>query len=137
MGSRNWRRCAAVLFIGLATAGCGPTWSSAEISPSTTGTATGTATARAPKSPAQVTLTEGDVSARRKYIDLGEISVTVNKTTIFHPDPTRELVNQALREEAAKLGADAVTQVRYGTVGISFLSWGSLDGRGRAIAYTN
>ena len=45
------------------------------------------------------------------------------------------MVNQRLRTQAAKLGADAVIQVRYGTVGISALSWGSLDGKGRAIAY--
>ena len=40
------------------------------------------------------------------------------------------------RTEAAKIGADAVIQVRYGTVGMSWMvSWGSLDGKGRAIAY--
>ena len=34
-----------------------------------------------------------------------------------------------------KLGADAVIHVRYGTVGIGFVSWGSLDGKGRAIVF--
>jgi uncharacterized protein YbjQ (UPF0145 family) len=65
------------------------------------------------------------------------VSVTVNKVTIFNADPTRDMVNQRLRNEAAKLGADAVIQVRYGTVGISPLSWGSLDGKGRAIVFEN
>jgi uncharacterized protein YbjQ (UPF0145 family) len=55
--------------------------------------------------------------------------------TIFNADPTREMVNQRLRNEAAKLGADAVIQVRYGTVLIGALSLGSLDGRGRAIVF--
>ncbi|WP_333802931.1 hypothetical protein [Sulfurospirillum sp.] len=86
--------------------------------------------------PEQVKLTEGDIT-NRPYISLGDLSVTVNKTTIFHPEPTREMVDSKLKEEAAKLGADAVIYVRYGTVGISALSWGSLDGKGRAIQFTD
>jgi hypothetical protein len=85
--------------------------------------------------PEQVKLTEGDIT-NRPYISLGDLSVTVNKTTIFHPEPTKEMVDSKLKEEAAKLGADAVIYVRYGTVGISALSWGSLDGKGRAIQFT-
>lgn len=81
-----------------------------------------------------VILIEGDITDKQ-YIVLGDISVTVNKTTIFHPDPTKEMVNTKLKEEAAKLGADAVTQIRYGTVGISMMSWGSLDGKGRAVQF--
>ena len=89
---------------------------------------------RAPTNPAKILVTEDDISDR-PYESLGDISVTVNKTTLFHPDPTPELVAEKLREEAAKLGADAVILVRYGTVGVSFVSWGSLDGKGRAIRY--
>ncbi len=63
--------------------------------------------------------------------------MTVNKTTLFHPDPTPELVDQKLRDKAAELGADAVILVRYGTVGVSLISWGSLDGKGRAIIFEN
>lgn len=66
---------------------------------------------------------------------LADIEATVNKTTIFHDDPTPQLVNEKLREEAAKLGADAVILVRYGTVGVSLMSWGSLDGKGRAVVF--
>lgn len=84
--------------------------------------------------PAEIEIFEGDV-ADRAYKSLGDVSVTVNKTTLFNADPTREMVNQRLRNEAAKMGADAVIQVRYGTVGISLLSWGSLDGKGRAIVF--
>ncbi len=86
-------------------------------------------------SPDQVQLTEGDMT-NRPYVSLGDLTVTVNKTTIFHPEPTKEMVDAKLKEEAAKLGADAVIYVRYGTVGISALSWGSLDGKGRAIQFT-
>ena len=84
--------------------------------------------------PERIMLTDGDISDR-PYIVLGDVSVTVNKTTIFHADPTKEMVNEKQKEEAAKLGADAVTHVRYGTVGISLMSWGSLDGKGRAVQF--
>jgi uncharacterized protein YbjQ (UPF0145 family) len=86
------------------------------------------------KLPAQVTITDTDV-VDRKYESLGDISVTVNKTTAFHPNPTQELVNDKLREKAAEMGADAVVLVRYGSVGISLMSWGSLEGKGRAIKF--
>ncbi len=79
-------------------------------------------------------ITERDVEGR-KYESLGDISVTVNKTTVFHPDPTPEMVNQKLQEKAASLGADAVIFVRHGSGGVSFFSWGSLEGKGRAIRY--
>jgi hypothetical protein len=84
----------------------------------------------------QIQIIEGDV-ADKPYKSLGEVSATVNKVSIFNADPTREMVDKRLKTEAAKLGADAVIQVRYGTVGISAFSWGSLDGKGRAIAYDN
>ena len=90
--------------------------------------------ARAPTAPDKIRIVEGDI-ADRPYKSLGDISVTVNKTTLFNADPTREMVNQRLRNKAAELGADAVIQVRYGTVGIAALSWGSLDGKGRAIVF--
>lgn len=89
-----------------------------------------------PTEQADIVVTEGDITDR-KYTVLGDITATVNKTTIFHPDPTPALVADALREEAAELGADAVVLVRYGDVGVSLLSWGSLDGKGRAVKFVN
>jgi|SRR3989338_2693398 len=88
------------------------------------------------KAPQDIVVTETDISDR-KYKVLGDIEATINKTTIFHSDPTREKVNEELRKEAAKLGADAVILVRYGTVGVSFMSWGSLNGKGRAIVFVD
>jgi len=84
--------------------------------------------------PADIIVTADDITDR-PYESLGDIDVTVNKTTIFNADPTPALVDERLREEAAKLGADAVVLTRYGTVGISAFSWGSLDGRGRAVRF--
>jgi len=92
--------------------------------------------ASAPKKlPKDVIVTTNDIT-NRSYRVLGDIEATVNKTTIFHADPTKEGVNEKLREEAAEIGADAVILVRYGSVGIGILSWGSLEGKGRAVVFT-
>lgn len=104
-------------------------------------TSSATAAANAPdksstihKKPTQIMITDKDM-LDRKYTSLGDISVTVRKTTLFNSDPTPEAVNQALRERAADMGADAVILVRYGTVGIGVMSWGEMDGNGRAIVF--
>jgi len=86
------------------------------------------------KTASQIIVTEQDIT-NRKYEALGDISVTVAKNTLFDPDPTRELVNEALQRRAAALGADAVILVHYGTVGFGFFTWGKLEGSGRAIVF--
>ena len=119
-----------VIAVGLlATLGaCADGWSTSQVSPQAA------AAGRAPTPVDQIRVVEGDITDK-PYKSLGDVSVTVNKVSILNADPTREMVDQRLRVQAAKLGADAVIQVRYGTVGISPLSWGSLDGKGRAIAF--
>ena len=120
-------RLTVILITSLFLGGCAATWSSSEVT-----NVRPTEVSPTASRPNAIVITEGDITDRR-YSVLGDISVTVNKTTMFHPDPTRDQVNDRLREEAAKVGADAVIFVRYGTLGISALSWGSLDGKGRAI----
>lgn len=93
----------------------------------------GSAPARAARDPATITISERDSTA--PYDTLGDINVTVNKTTVFNADPTRADVDNELRKRAAAMGADAVVLVRYGNAGISLISWGSLEGKGRAIVY--
>ena len=88
------------------------------------------------RDPSEVLLTSEDI-VDRPYEVLGDIVATVSKNTIFDDDPTREKVDEALREKASEMGADAVVLIRYGTVGVSFASWGALDGRGRAVVFTN
>ncbi|QMV72974.1 hypothetical protein HS961_09040 [Comamonas piscis] len=85
--------------------------------------------------PQDIILSDQDMPDR-KYQPLGDIVVNVNKTTIFHPSPTPAMVNEKLREQGAELGADAVILIRYGNVGISGVSWGTLEGKGRAIKFT-
>lgn len=119
-----------ILIAALNLGGCASTWSSAQVE-----RAELRQTSEAPATGKKdIVISEGDITDR-KYQSLGDLSVTVNKTTIFHADPTREMVVEKLRDEAVKLGADAVIFVRYGSVGVSMLSWGSLDGKGRAIKF--
>lgn len=127
----------AILFATLSVAGCS-TWSTAETKPpesaSPATAAASSNVARAEKAPEQILVTESDITDRA-YDVVGDITVSVNKTTIFHPDPTPEMAKAALQKEAASQGADAVILARYGTVGISFLSWGSIEGKGRAVRF--
>lgn len=119
----------AIAACAILVSGCA-TWSHSTVDNAPRGAAAAVA---APTPVAKIEVMESD--SQRKYTSLGDITVTVNKTTVFHPAPTRELVNQALKEKAAELGADAVVLVRYGTVGVSLMSWGSLEGKGRAVKY--
>ena len=113
-------------FLLLALSGCSDTWETSNSG------APATPVGAAVVAPANVLITEGDV--KEAYTTIKDIKVTVNKTTIFNADPTKTQVNEKLRKEAAKLGADAVILVRYGTVGATPLSWGSLSGSGRAVS---
>lgn len=117
------------LFLSVALAGCA-TWSTSSVKPTTAGKAAAAST----KPLSDIIITENDINDK-PYTVLGDISVDVNKTTLFHKDPTHEQADVRLREEAAKLGADAVILVRYGSVGVSALSWGSLNAKGRAIKF--
>ncbi len=127
----------ALTLMALTLAGCGTrAVSSVAPTPGATPSAALPTPAQARKSPADVTLTEGDITDR-PYQSLGDIKVTVAKWTIFDKDPTQEAVGQALREKAAEMGADAVILVRYGSVGIGFTSWGQMDGQGRAIVFAH
>lgn len=83
--------------------------------------------------PSEVIITSDDI--KQKYIVMGKIEVTVNKTTAFHPDPTKEIVDLALQEKAAAIGADAVIEVVYYGPRISFASWGTMEGVGTAVKY--
>lgn len=113
------------------TTGCA-TWSTTSVEGADKGTAGAVATSKTPIG--QILLTDQDV-LDKKYVALGDITATVNKTTVFHPSPTREMVNEEFRKQAHALGADAVILIRYGEVGVSLMSWGSLEGKGRAIKY--
>lgn|SRR5574344_1125120 len=121
------------LIIAASVSGCA-TWSTSSVDNKNLPSEASTQEAVSKKEPSQIYLTDQDV-VDREYKSLGDITVRVNKTTIFHPNPTRDMVNEKLQKEASELGADAVILIRYGDGGISLMSWGSLEGKGRAIKY--
>ncbi|QSP94765.1 hypothetical protein LPB19_16595 [Marinobacter salinisoli] len=84
--------------------------------------------------PDKIVVTEHDIDNKR-YRILDDIKAKARKTTLFHDDPTQEDVNKLLKQKASMLGADAIIFVRYGSVGIGALSWGELEGQGRAVKF--
>ena len=119
------------VFLTASLTGCA-TWSTSSVDSKSADTAVSTQAKKTP--PSSVVITDKDIPDR-KYQSLGDITATVNKTTIFNADPTQEMVNEKLREKASELGADAVILVRYGNGGMSLMSWGSLEGKGRAVKF--
>lgn len=67
------------------------------------------------------------------YVKVSDLEVSVNKATAFSPDPTVSLVEEKLKEEAYRLGATDVFEVRITDVGISLLSYGTRKGYGVAV----
>ena len=118
-----------IAMVGLS--GCS-TWSTSHAEPAT-GMAEVHQTGRKTKAE-NVQIYEKDITDR-KYKVIADISATVRKTTVFNSNPTKEHVNEKLKYKAAELGADAVIMVRYGDLGASPVSWGSLNGKGRAIVF--
>ncbi|TDE36643.1 hypothetical protein [Antarcticimicrobium sediminis] len=80
----------------------------------------------------QVELTSAPFDAAHQQ-KLADLKVTVNKTTAFHPAPTVAMVETKLREDASKLGATKVVDVRISEPQISALSWGTRTGSGVAV----
>lgn len=130
MRIRNYLFPIILIFL-FGLSGCA-TWGSANIDKSTGGSQK----AYAPTQPQEIIISSEDITDR-KYEVIGDITATVNKTTAFHPNPTKAMVNTKFKEKAAAVGADAVILVRYGETGVSFWSYGSLEGKGRAIKFNS
>lgn len=138
MNLPHYTRTTAIVVLTLLLAGCGAR------SFNQTTTAAGQTTTAADsyveddaelsKAAAAIVLIEGDLKDR-KYQRLGDISVSVSKNNAFEPDPTKALIDEQLRREAAKLKADAVINVVYDGPKVTLLSWGSMDGKGVAVKY--
>ena len=63
---------------------------------------------------------------------LGELKAKVGAATLFSKTPTIEDVNFKLREQAARLGANAVVNVAYDR-GVTMTSWKGLTATGTAV----
>ena len=66
------------------------------------------------------------------YTSVGPIKARVGAKTAFSKAPTPDAVNVKLRQEAAKMGANAVINVQYER-GISAMSWKALTATGEAV----
>ena len=126
----------SIICMGLALSACSGTWEESNVGkPADDTTQATTAVAPAPVLPAQVAIIESPVSGT--FVIIKDLKVKVNKTTAFHPNPTEEQVLARLREDAAKIGANALAEVRISDVKISALSWGTRVGTAKAIRLKN
>jgi hypothetical protein len=124
-------RHAQVVCVGLATAlvaaACTPeVWLTPDLQHANARAARQTASAR-------IALLETDVN--QPYDVLGDLEVTVRQRTAFGDLPTRADAEQAMREQAGRMGAHAVIMIAYGQVGSSWWSYVELRGHGRAIRF--
>ncbi|MDP3736172.1 MAG: hypothetical protein Q8R02_02215 [Hyphomonadaceae bacterium] len=60
---------------------------------------------------AEIVLVQGP--AQSGYRVLGEVRAEIHQKSIMAKTPARDLVDKQLRDEAAKLGADAVVEIKY------------------------
>ncbi|WP_120500116.1 hypothetical protein [Roseovarius sp. EL26] len=117
--------CAAVML-----SACGSTWSHSNVDTQQL------VDPGAPTKAEDVLVTTSN-SPGRPYTKITDLKVAVNKTTAFHPSPTPELVTAKLKQEAAKIGADAVINTKISKVHVGALSWGVRNGSGEAVKYND
>ena len=80
----------------------------------------------------KIIITEDDLN--KPYKELGTVEAVVRKGTILNAHPTKEQVNEKLKKEASKIGADAIIKVEYKS-GIGMISWGVMSGKGIAVKF--
>jgi uncharacterized protein YbjQ (UPF0145 family) len=78
-----------------------------------------------------VTITSGSLSDK-EYTVISPIYVSIKKLTVFHSDPTKEQADEALKDKARIIGANAVINVKYDS-GIGYFTWGYIDAEGLAV----
>ena len=81
-------------------------------------------------SPSNVLVTEDSLSDKN-CVTIKEIDTSVKKLTVLHKDPTKEQANCVLAEQAKKLDANAVRNVKYSS-GVGLTTWGYMDAKGDA-----
>ena len=78
-----------------------------------------------------VTVTEGSLPDNG-YTVISPIDVSIKKLTLFHANPTKEQADEALKDKARLIGADAVINVRYKS-GVGMTTWGYIDAAGTGV----
>ncbi len=82
-----------------------------------------------------VVIIEGSLPGKN-YTEISPIEVSIKKLTVFHKDPTKELVNEALIAKARSIGANAVINVEYSS-GVGLTTWGYMDAEGVGVKTKN
>jgi len=85
--------------------------------------------------PANIAVSES-TAVERPHTTLGSIRASARSISLMSSDPTRADVDEALRQEAGKVGADAVVGVTYHYERTGLKSRGLLTASGTAIRYT-
>lgn len=67
-----------------------------------------------------------------EYVPIRRLEAKCEATMAFSPAPTVDEMNGKLRAMAAKIGANAIVDVRYDS-GVSLTSWKSMKGTGLAV----
>ena len=90
---------------------------------------------RAPRQtvPAQIIVVANDIP--EPYYVLADLDVVVRQRSAMGDTPRRDVAVQALREQAARIGAHAVVLTTFGEEGMSFWSYHELRGHGRAVRF--
>ncbi|MDN5107957.1 hypothetical protein PJV93_07055 [Aliarcobacter butzleri] len=81
-------------------------------------------------SASNVLVTEDSLNDKN-CVTIKEIDTSVKKLTVFHKDPTKEQANFVLAEQAKKIDANAVRNVKYSS-GVGLTTWGYMDAKGDA-----
>lgn len=94
------------------------------------------ASLRTARSADGISIVEGDMSGR-KYVPLGKVEAYARSVNLWSSDPTRADIDEELRAQAAKIGADAIINVKYHSERQGLASRGKMTAEGLAIAFTN
>ena len=86
------------------------------------------------RNPGEILISEGDTLSR-PYIVIGNVRAWGRSLNLLSSNPTRADVDESLRAESAKLGADAVIAVRYRSSREGLRSRGVMSAEGQAIQY--
>ncbi|MEM6376129.1 MAG: heavy metal-binding domain-containing protein [Pseudomonadota bacterium] len=119
------KNIAVIVISGLVLSGCN-TWSASNVRQDPP------EVVFAAVAPQDVQIFEGSLPAG-SYDVVTDLVVSVNKTTAFNANPTREQVVAKLQEEAASIGANAVINAEISEVQVSLMSWGTRNGKGQAV----
>ena len=79
----------------------------------------------------QIPLLIGEAGA--PYSKVSKVTAIEYRTSPFKPRPSHEKVDQKLRDEAARLGANAVINVSYEWKKATIIGWGGLAANGWAV----